>query len=85
MENPPFTLGFAAETQNVADYAKGKLARKRLNMIAANDVSDHKIGFNSEHNALTLFWNGGELALPVTDKLTLAHQLLGVVAQQLEK
>ena len=85
LENPPFTLGFAAETQNVADYAKGKLARKRLNMIAANDVSDHKIGFNSEHNALTLFWNGGELALPVTDKLTLAHQLLGVVAQQLEK
>ncbi|MFC6438568.1 bifunctional phosphopantothenoylcysteine decarboxylase/phosphopantothenate--cysteine ligase CoaBC [Bowmanella sp. JS7-9] len=85
LENPPFTLGFAAETQNVADYAKGKLARKRLNMIAANDVSDHKIGFNSEHNALTLFWNGGELALPVNDKLTLAHQLLGVVAQQLEK
>ena len=55
--NAPFTLGFAAETQNLREYALGKLQRKKLNMIAANDVSDRTIGFNSEQNALTVFWS----------------------------
>ncbi len=52
----PFTVGFAAETQNVATYARDKLARKKLDMICANDVSDAEQGFNSDHNALHLFW-----------------------------
>ncbi|MDX1706340.1 bifunctional phosphopantothenoylcysteine decarboxylase/phosphopantothenate--cysteine ligase CoaBC [Pseudidiomarina sp.] len=53
---PPFTVGFAAETNAVADYAQDKLRRKRLAMIAANDVSDTSIGFNSDENAISLFW-----------------------------
>ncbi|KFZ31111.1 phosphopantothenoylcysteine decarboxylase [Pseudidiomarina salinarum] len=53
---PPFTVGFAAETHAVADYAQDKLKRKRLAMIAANDVSDTSIGFNSDENAISLFW-----------------------------
>lgn len=79
---PPFTVGFAAETQNLKEYALAKLQRKKLNMIAANDVSDSKIGFNSEQNALTVFWPKGELKLEVADKQLLAKQLMLLVEQR---
>ncbi|MGJ8679117.1 bifunctional phosphopantothenoylcysteine decarboxylase/phosphopantothenate--cysteine ligase CoaBC [Paraglaciecola sp.] len=80
LDNPPFTLGFAAETQNVKEYALSKLQRKKLNMIAANDVSDDKIGFNSEQNALTVFWPEGEQKLEIADKSILAIQLMKLLA-----
>jgi phosphopantothenoylcysteine decarboxylase/phosphopantothenate--cysteine ligase len=82
LANAPFTLGFAAETQNLREYALGKLQRKKLNMIAANDVSDSTIGFNSEQNALTVFWSKGEQKLDVADKPLLAMQLMHLVAQR---
>ncbi len=78
----PFTVGFAAETQNVAQYAKDKLQRKKLNLIAANDVSRQDIGFNSDQNALTVYWQDGEKALPKTDKSDLAKQLLDVIIER---
>lgn len=80
LANAPFTLGFAAETQNLREYALDKLQRKKLNMIAANDVSDSTIGFNSEQNALTVFWSTGEKKLNVADKQLLARQLLQLIA-----
>ena len=82
LANAPFTLGFAAETQNLREYALGKLQRKKLNMIAANDVSDSTIGFNSEQNALSVFWSKGEKKLDVADKQLLARQLMHLVAQR---
>jgi phosphopantothenoylcysteine decarboxylase/phosphopantothenate--cysteine ligase len=82
LANPPFTLGFAAETQNLREYALAKLQRKKLNMIAANDVSDSTIGFNSDQNALTIFWSKGEKKLDVADKPLLARQLMHLVAQR---
>ena len=82
LPSPPFTLGFAAETENLDAYAKQKLTRKNLNMIAANNVSDSSIGFNSEHNALHVFWPTGDQQLPMTDKRTLAKDLLHLVKQQ---
>ncbi|WP_037330321.1 bifunctional phosphopantothenoylcysteine decarboxylase/phosphopantothenate--cysteine ligase CoaBC [Salinivibrio socompensis] len=72
----PFTVGFAAETQNVATYARDKLARKKLDMICANDVSDAEQGFNSDHNALHLFWANSEKALPLADKWALARSVM---------
>lgn len=75
-QQAPFTVGFAAETQDVSRYAKEKLARKNLDMIAANDVSRSDIGFNSDQNALTLFWSDGEKSLDVADKGKLAVQLM---------
>ncbi|WP_037354069.1 bifunctional phosphopantothenoylcysteine decarboxylase/phosphopantothenate--cysteine ligase CoaBC [Salinivibrio socompensis] len=72
----PFTVGFAAETQNVATYARDKLARKKLDMICANDVSDADQGFNSDRNALHLFWADGEKALPLADKWALAQSVM---------
>jgi len=81
----PFTVGFAAETQDLSHYAKDKLQRKRLDMIAANDVSRSDIGFNSEDNALQVFWSDGEYQLALTDKYTLSTQLLTLISEQFEK
>ena len=77
-EKRPFTVGFAAETQNVADYAKDKLTRKNLDMICANDVSGGQV-FGQDHNVLHLFWKHGEKALPQADKNTLADALVSEI------
>lgn len=76
----PFTVGFAAETQNIETYARDKLARKGLDMICANDVSLSDQGFNSDHNALHLFWPNGDLALPLTEKAHLARTVMTHIA-----
>lgn len=75
-EQRPFCVGFAAETQDVETYARGKLQRKKLDMIAANNVSIAGQGFNSDSNALTLYWPQGKLDLPLADKQELAKQLV---------
>ncbi len=82
LNKAPFTVGFAAETQDLRHYAKDKLIRKKLDMIAANDVSDSTIGFNSEQNSLSVFWSDGEKQLDVADKNQLAHQLMNLISQQ---
>ncbi|WP_108944774.1 bifunctional phosphopantothenoylcysteine decarboxylase/phosphopantothenate--cysteine ligase CoaBC [Shewanella halifaxensis] len=79
----PFTVGFAAETNDVEQYARGKLSRKKLDMIAANDVSNTDIGFNSDTNALSVFWSDGSTELPAVDKDTLAKQLLTLIANKI--
>ena len=85
LQQAPFTVGFAAETQDVAHYAKDKLARKQLDMIAANDVSQQGIGFNSDKNALSVFWSQGEKKLDVADKRQLADQLVQLIATRYEQ
>nr|WP_105213395.1 bifunctional phosphopantothenoylcysteine decarboxylase/phosphopantothenate--cysteine ligase CoaBC [Pseudoalteromonas sp. T1lg22] len=79
----PFTVGFAAETQDVATYAKGKLRNKNLDMICANDVAKQGQGFNSDSNALTLFSADSELSLPLTDKHKLALTVMENIAAKL--
>lgn len=74
----PFTVGFAAETENLEQYAKDKLQRKKLDMICANDVSAGQV-FNAEENSLCLFWPAGGVTLPLTDKKTLAKQLVNQI------
>ena len=78
-------VGFAAETQNIKNYAQDKLHRKKLDMICANDVSSKEQGFNSDCNALQLFWQGGSLALPLTDKNELAKNLVQVILQRYQE
>lgn len=72
----PFLLGFAAETDDVEQHARGKLARKRLDMIAANRVGVDGCGFESAENAMTVYWNGGEADIALADKRDVARQLL---------
>lgn len=81
-QNRPFTVGFAAETQNVLQYAKDKLARKKLDLICANDVANAELGFNSDTNAVTLIWQSGELALPAQAKTSLAKAILQHIHSQ---
>ncbi len=80
-KNRPFTVGFAAETQDVEKYARGKLTKKNLDLICANDVSVEGQGFNSNDNALTLYWHQeegqqGEQSLPLGSKEALALQIM---------
>ena len=80
-EHRPFTVGFAAETQNVAEYAQQKLYRKGLDLICANDVSDPSQGFNADENALHLFWPQGEQILKKTDKTQLAATVIATICR----
>jgi len=82
-KNRPYTVGFAAETQNVESYAKGKLVNKNLDMICANDVSQSGLGFNSDQNALTLYWQNKQLELPVSSKSAIALKVIEQLAKHL--
>lgn len=76
----PFTVGFAAETQDVEDYARTKLESKNLDMIVANDVSRSDAGFNSDQNAATILWPGGKAEVKLTAKQQLARILVETIA-----
>lgn len=82
LDKPPFTLGFAAETQNVETYAKSKLEKKNLNMIAANDVSNLDLGFNSDRNALIVLSRKDTQHLAPKSKDLLAMELLKLVHRE---
>lgn len=78
----PFTVGFAAETQRLEEYALGKLRDKGLDMIAANRVGSGPGGFESEDNALLILWPGGRRELPLMPKQALARQLCDIIAER---
>lgn len=81
-KNAPFCVGFAAETEHIERYALDKLKRKKLKLIAANDVAKTGQGFNSEKNALTVFSATEKFAITLADKKRVAHELLTIIAQQ---
>lgn len=92
--NPPFTVGFAAETQDVERYAEAKRRAKRIDMIAANQVGEAdgdeadeggqatRLGFESDDNALTVLWEHGRQVLPRQSKRRLAQQLTELIAER---
>ncbi len=82
LPNPPFCVGFAAESQNVEAYAQKKLADKKLDMIAANDITRAGLGFNSDANALQVFWKEGGVELPPQPKISLALALLNLINER---
>jgi phosphopantothenoylcysteine decarboxylase/phosphopantothenate--cysteine ligase len=69
-------IGFAAETQNVIENAKKKLASKSLDAIVVNDVSKPGIGFDSERNAVTILSGSGSTTVPETSKWEVAQRVL---------
>ncbi|MDD1782044.1 bifunctional phosphopantothenoylcysteine decarboxylase/phosphopantothenate--cysteine ligase CoaBC [Enterovibrio sp. ZSDZ35] len=75
----PFTVGFAAETQDVEHYARTKLAKKNLDLICANDVSIEGLGFNSDQNALHLYWSDGDKQLAQASKADIGNQLVSEI------
>lgn len=85
VEHRPFVVGFAAETQNVEEYARRKREQKQLDLICANDVSLKDAGFNSDNNALHLIWANGETRLPYSSKTQLSHRLLDEIAKHYDE
>ncbi|MFK7829970.1 MAG: bifunctional phosphopantothenoylcysteine decarboxylase/phosphopantothenate--cysteine ligase CoaBC [Congregibacter sp.] len=82
-ENKPFTVGFAAETEQLREHALGKLQRKGLDMIVANDVSDSAIGFDSDKNAGLILWPGGEQQLEICSKDAFSRIVVAHIASRL--
>ena len=81
LQDRPFTVGFAAETQNVAENAQRKLIAKGLDMIAANRVGPD-CGFDRESNALIVLWEGGETVLEQAPKTVVATRLIQLIAER---
>ena len=81
----PYVVGFAAETNNVEEYARQKRIRKNLDVICANDVSLSTQGFNSDSNALHLFWQDGDKVLPLERKELLGQLLLDEIVTRYDE
>ena len=81
LDGGPFTVGFAAETEKVDEYAKAKLERKNLDMIIANRVGDD-CGFDRDDNTVNVFWAGGEQRFAQAQKSMLARDLVALVAHR---
>jgi phosphopantothenoylcysteine decarboxylase/phosphopantothenate--cysteine ligase len=81
LERRPFTVGFAAETNDVEKHARDKLVRKKLDMIAANEVGAAK-AFDRDDNALLVLWNGGGREFALKSKCDLAREFVALVAER---
>ena len=82
MAKRPFVVGFAAETNDVEENARSKLKRKKLDMIAANQVGDG-MAFDCDDNALTVLWPGGKTEVTRGPKLDVARALVALIAERL--
>lgn len=79
LADKPFVVGFAAETQDIEKYALGKLTRKNLDLICANNVALVGQGFNSENNAITIYSKDKKIALPLVSKKEIATTLVNEI------
>ena len=81
LEKGPFTVGFAAETEKLREYARSKLENKNLDMIIANLVGEDR-GFDSDNNSVDVFWAAGEQSFPMMAKTKLAVALINLIAER---
>jgi len=82
LEQRPFCVGFAAETQQLEKYALGKLQQKNLDMIAANPVGDSNSGFETDFNQLEVFWPEGRQSIEQASKTEIAKQLIDLIIER---
>ena len=82
LEQRPFCVGFAAETQQLEKYALSKLKQKNLDMIAANQVGDSNSGFEVDFNQLEVFWPGGRQSIEQASKTEIAKQLIDLIIER---
>ena len=78
----PFTVGFAAESENLLDYGRAKLVHKKLDLVIANNISDSRIGFNSDENAVTVIDEHSNHELSQRSKQQLARELIALIARK---
>ena len=84
LEDGPYTVGFAAETSDLAENAMHKRRAKGVDMIAANQVGSG-LGFDASDNALHVFWEHGEQKFPLQPKTILAAQLVALIRKHWNK
>jgi phosphopantothenoylcysteine decarboxylase / phosphopantothenate---cysteine ligase len=80
----PFVVGFAAETDQLEQHARGKLSRKGLDLIAANRVGLQGCGFEAAENALSVYWADGGEEIPLADKTRVAQRLVELIAERMD-
>jgi len=81
----PFTVGFAAETENIEAYARMKLIEKKLDLIIANNVANAQIGFNSDLNETTILWQEGKVNMPTMSKRALSEKIVTIISQHIKQ
>ncbi len=74
-------IGFAAETNNVIEYARSKLKKKNLDMVIANDITKKGAGFNTDTNIAAIITGENEISLPIMSKRELADKILDEVVK----
>ena len=79
-QDKPYTVGFAAETNDVMTHAKSKLSDKALDMIFVNEVGENK-GFESDNNAGVAIWNQGEREFTSMPKTRLADEIIKLIGE----
>jgi phosphopantothenoylcysteine decarboxylase/phosphopantothenate--cysteine ligase len=84
LNNPPFTVGFAAETENLLKHARKKLDEKRLHLIVANNVADTRIGFNSDNNGATIISQHESTIIPIMSKRQVAVRIIESIKQHMD-
>jgi len=77
----PFTVGFAAETERLEEYARGKMENKKLNMIIGNLVCDN-LCFDRDDNSVLVLWSGGSEEIARMPKTDVAQRLVELIAKQ---
>lgn len=83
LQDKPFTVGFAAESEKLLEYGRAKLERKNLDLVIANNISDSQIGFNSDDNAVTLIDKDSTQELSQRSKHQLARELIALLAHKI--
>lgn len=83
LEQKPFVVGFAAESENLIAYAQQKLTRKNLDLMIANNIAATGIGFNSDDNAVTVIDQTQRQELTQRSKQQLARDLIAIIAQKI--
>jgi phosphopantothenoylcysteine decarboxylase/phosphopantothenate--cysteine ligase len=76
-------VGFAAETNDVVEYARSKMEKKNLDMVVANDITQAEAGFNTDTNIATILVRdiGNEIEIPLTSKAAMADRILDEVVE----
>ena len=84
LDERPYVVGFAAETNDLIENAKTKFKNKGLDLVVANDVSDKSIGFDSDDNAVTLITKRRNLAIEKESKRKIAKKIIKLIAEEID-
>ena len=84
LDERPYVVGFAAETNDLIENAKTKFKNKGLDLVVANDVSDTSIGFDSDDNAVTLITKRRNLAIEKESKRKIAKKIIKLIAEEID-